>query len=346
MDDEIVKEEDRVSFDDILDGALGPGEAAAARKWIENGAIIAPPPSLGWVFSDTPPGCYDTRVWDSSSDVEEAVTTASEAETDDEEPEVLPAPKIRSLLPILDVPRQPRSTMTRGGPLENQYARNAFVGHSDTIGTLARRKARSSGHNGGAKNEDAEEVDDEVTPPLLGGNAAAAAAGGAAAAAGASASGTALPSGWTSYELTLKGPRNSTIYAGKLFVSQTGIASPSLKAARTLSRTELSKMSVQDVRKAAEWIRDLGKKGTSAMPRIVDATVARQFVVLERRKTALRCRALKGPPPKERLEREDVVVGVVSPQRKKAKKKVAEATGVEGRKKQRKSSTPARVIVP
>jgi hypothetical protein len=50
-----------LSFEDILAGALGEHEAAAAKAWLDAGAHIAPLPT-DWAVTDESPAVHDTRI--------------------------------------------------------------------------------------------------------------------------------------------------------------------------------------------------------------------------------------------------------------------------------------------
>ena len=258
-----------ISFNEILGGALGCREAEAAQQWIDHGSNIDPPAQgRDWIPLDPSPWCFDTRVWDPSSDEEDAGEAIDAPQAGPSQP--TKAPRSRA-------PKQPQI------PGENVYSRAAFVSHGDAVGTMSRRKARSSRPT--------------IENPL--GDAATAAA---ASFAKTGVSKTGHPPNpqfprWAAFDLQLSGPRDRVVPVGPLHVSPTGVICRSAKERDRVDKAETTPIRPEELEKAIEWIQYHAVSSKATIPKKLDAVHARWMVLLERRKTVLR---KKAKPQKKR----------------------------------------------
>lgn len=268
--------EEYVTFDDVLEGKLGPREAGAAHFWVEQGSIIEPPAKdSNWISTDAPAGCYDTRVWDPIEDGEDAGTAANIGDASG-----FPAPA-------------PQKAKTKTAPKvrapaaagQNMYTKAAFIGHSDTLGTLARRKARSS--------KDANDIEsDEEAPEDA---AASRAANEAIEKLPPSAALGKLPAGWRVKDLVLDGPRNIKILDGRLYISPSGLVCRTYENAKAMSKAEKIQCRwTYDVKCAISWIKCQATASRADLKANVDVAFPRYFVALQRRKAAIKPKSRSG----------------------------------------------------
>jgi len=272
-----------VTFADVLEGKLGPREAGAARFWVEQGSIIEPPAeNSNWISTDAPAGCYDTRIWDPIEEGEDAGAAAAvAANLGNASGSAAPAPQ----------KTKTKSAPKRRAPAaagQNMYSKAAFVGHSDTLGTLARRKARSS------RNADEIEGDEDAAE-----DAAAAAASKAANEAieklPPSAALAKLPAGWRVKDLVLDGPRDTKILGGRLYISPSGAVSRTYETAKAMSRAQKIQCRWKyDLKSALSWIKSQATASRAAMKTNVDVVYPRYLVVLQRRKAAMKPKSRSG----------------------------------------------------
>lgn len=265
--------EEYVTFSDVLEGKLGPREAGAARFWVDQGSIIElPPKDSNWVSTDVPADCYDTRVWEQIQGKEDAGAAAA-AENLGNAADAFAAPGAQKSKQKTTA--KPRVTVAAGDP--NMYIKSAFVGHSDALGTLSRRKARSSKY----VDDSNEDTDDgaggsrvaaqnyELLPP--------------------EAALAKLPDGWDVYDLVLNGPRDTKVFGGRMYVSPSGIVCRSYETAKATARGE--KMQCRwpvDMKNAINWIKTQGTSSRAAIKSNVDVMLPRHLVALQRTKSALR----------------------------------------------------------
>jgi hypothetical protein len=253
--------EEFVSFNDVLEGKLGPREAGAARFWVEQGSIIEPlPNNSDWISTDAPAGCYDTRVWEPVEDEDDAANIVKSPQK--------PKPKAAA---------KPRTTAAA----QNMYSKAAFVGHSDTLGTLSRRKARSSKHPDDPNSSDADASGSraandaiEKLPP--------------------SAALAKLPSGWRVKDLILDGPRDTKILDGRLYVSPSGIVCRSYETAKAMSKSEKVQCKWYDLKSAIAWVKAQSTASRAAIKSNIDVVFPRYIVALQRRKAAIKPKSRSG----------------------------------------------------
>lgn len=271
--------EEYVSFADVLEGKLGPREAGAARFWVDQGSIIEPPAkNSNWISTDAPAGCYDTRVWDPIEEREDAGAATMAAANLGDASGSAPQ-KIKN-----KTAAKPRTLAAAG---QNMYTKAAFVGHSDTLGTLARRKARSS------KNADEIESDKEVAEGAAG--AASRAANEAIEKLLPSAALAKLPSGWRVKDLVLDGPRGTKVLDGRLYVSPSGIVCRTYEVAKAMSRAEKIHCRWKyDLKSAISWIKSQATASRAAIKTNVDVVYPRYLVALQRRKAAIKPKSRSG----------------------------------------------------
>jgi hypothetical protein len=166
-----METEQVITFDDIIDGALGQREAAAAKRWLSLRCPVQNfAPSTDKVVTEVHDN--DTTVY---------------FDSDEDSPSPQPPPQLAKKLNTNgDLPptQQPRAeARSLPVPEGNAYGREAFVGHGDAIGTLSRRRARASKEEATTKSTTATEgalpasLKTSVAPSTTAGGAPCAGAG-------------------------------------------------------------------------------------------------------------------------------------------------------------------------
>lgn len=307
--------EEYITFEAILSGILGVKEADAARRWLDSGATIsAEEPRQDTVIKDTRPEVYDTRVLatdrgyaEEESEVEEEAP-ASPAKPP---PTTRPAPESKSAPP----PKRPRPPSAA----ENEYGRASFVGHSDAVGTMARRKARSA-------------VDD--TPPASSPKRSKPSVPAL----------EELPLRWMTYVLEERQADGSGCVNTRIYISPEGAYCSTWKAAEAVEAARQRPLK-GSIKRLVSWVRQLGRSSRATAPALGDGAAASRVLALQRARNVLceqerqsieQRRKLKSPVRKPTAEEPS------SAQKKRRKSgKGKEAAGMEeqSRKRAREAAT-------
>jgi hypothetical protein len=178
------------------------------------------------------------------------------------------------------------------------YSKAAFVGHSDTLGTLARRKARSSRN---ADDYEDDEYNEEDARASRAANEAIEKQPPAAALAK-------LPAGWRVKDLVLDGPRNTKVLGGRLYISPSGMVSRTFEVARAMSRTEKTQCRWKyDFKNAMSWLKAQATASREALKGNVDVVFPKYLIALQRRKAAIKPKSRSGTrmPGKKRQRKQE-----------------------------------------